>query len=329
MPMATINASRVQTLRRARGLSQRALSEVAGITRQAVGAIESGRMQPSVGIALGLARALGTTVEELFGVEEEPAPQPARLAAATIAGRTVAHALDKDHLAIEPTESAVPNVFLAGCDLAVGLLSRHALARSRDMRVLWLSMTNRAALDALARGKVHAAVVHGDVTPRQAQRLVEFLGFELATTEEGWLLAHGNPLGLRGAVDLARTKARLANRPAGAGARRLFDEQLRRFKVDPRRVAGYDCELAGQLDVGRAIAQGFADAAVGTASVARVFALEFVPLREERCALLVPRDAVRTPEIRALLDALRSTPYRRDLEALKSYDVTRTGEQIA
>ena len=57
--MATSVVSRIETLRHERGLSQRNLAQAAGITRQAVGAIESGRMQPSVGIALRLARALG------------------------------------------------------------------------------------------------------------------------------------------------------------------------------------------------------------------------------------------------------------------------------
>ncbi len=61
--MATIDGSGVRNLRSTRGLSQRALADGAGITRQAVGAIETGRMQPSVGIALALARVLGTTVE--------------------------------------------------------------------------------------------------------------------------------------------------------------------------------------------------------------------------------------------------------------------------
>ena len=327
--MATIGATRLEALRKERGLSQRELARAAGITRQGVGAIESARSQPSVAIALALARALETTVEELFGTGGEPAPRSPRVAVAVIDGRTVSHALDEDHLAIEPAETPGPNVFIAGCDLAVGLLSRHAMARSRSLRVLWLTMTNRAAIEALAKGRLHAAVVHGDVTPQQARQIGEFDRFEVATTHAGWLVAHGNPLGLRGAADLTRTKARLANRPAGAGARRLLDERLRRANVDPRRVAGYDREVAGQLDAGRAIAQGFADVAVGMASVARVFDLEFTPLREERCVLLVPNRAVRTPEIRALLDALGSPPYRRDLEALAAYDVSRTGEQLA
>jgi transcriptional regulator with XRE-family HTH domain len=52
--MARIGAARLLALRQARGLSQRALSQLAGITRQAVSAIESGNMQPSVGIGGGL-----------------------------------------------------------------------------------------------------------------------------------------------------------------------------------------------------------------------------------------------------------------------------------
>ena len=327
--MATIGATRLETLRKDRGLSQRELAQAAGMTRQGVGAIESGRSQPSVAIALALARALGTTVEELFGTGSEPAPRAARVAVAVIGGRTVTHALDDDQLAIEPAETPFPNVFIGGCDLAVGLLSRHAMARSRHLRALWLTMTNRAAIEALGHGRLHAAVVHGDVTPQQSRQMSEFARFDVATTHAGWLVAHGNPLGLRGAADLPRTKARLANRPAGAGARRLLDERLRRAEVDPRRVAGYDREVAGQLDAGRAIAQGFADAAIGMASVAGVFDLGFIPLREERCVLLVPSGAVKTPEVRALLDALRSPPYRRDLEALAAYDVSRTGEQLA
>jgi putative molybdopterin biosynthesis protein len=326
--MARIEASRVEALRRARGLSQRALSEAAGITRQAVGAIESGRMQPSVGIALSLARALDTTVEALFAPAAEPETPAARVATALIGGKTVSYPLDRDFLAIEPSETAQSTIFVAGCDVAVGLLSRHAMARARDMRVLWLSMTNRAAVDALANGRVHAAVVHGDVDPRRLLRLGDLVQLEVATTEEGWLVRRGNPHRLRGAADLVRARIRVVNRPSGAGARRVLDDQIKDANVDPRRVSGYEREVAGQLDAGRAVAQDFADAAVGTASVARVFDLDFLPLREERCTLLVPQAYARTREVRALIDALRSNAYRRDLQALDAYDTTRTGEHI-
>ena len=320
--------TRLESARHERGFSQRTLAEAADTTRQAVGAIESGRMQPSVGIALRLARALGTSVEELFTPMEAAQLPPSRVATGTVAGRTVHHALVQDHLSIEPAESAVPTVFIGGCELSAGLLSRHATARSREMRALWLTMTNHAALAALGRGSLHAAVVHG-IDERRPNSLSDVVAFEIATTEAGWLFARGNPLGLRGASDLAKKKARFVNRPAGAGARRLLDAELRRAKLDPVRIDGYERELAGQLDAGRAVAQNFADAAIGLASVGRLFGADFVPLREERCALVVPAARLDTPEIRFLLAALRSAPYRRDLEAQASYDVARTGERIA
>ncbi len=309
--MSGIVASGLERARTARGLTQHTLAQAAGITRQAVSAIEHGKVQPGVGIALALARVLGASVEELFGAP--PARKP-----------YIFEDVAREYTVLEPTDTGVPAVFVAGCDVPTGLLARHAMLRERELRILWLPMTNRTALDALRRGRVQAAVVHGAAIKNDA-----YERFELATTQEGWLLARGNPLRLRGAADLARKGVRLVNRPAGAGARQLLDEQVRRAQIDPQRVHGYAREVAGQLDAGRAIAQGFADVAVGMASIARIFDLDFIPLREERCTLVVPRHAVRAPEVRALLDALHSQPYRRDVEALDAYDVRRTGERIA
>jgi putative molybdopterin biosynthesis protein len=59
--------------RLARGFSQQQLAGMAGISRQAVSAVESGVSDPSLRVALALAHALGMTVEELFG-PGSPAP---------------------------------------------------------------------------------------------------------------------------------------------------------------------------------------------------------------------------------------------------------------
>ena len=58
--------TRLRLARQARGLSQQPLAGVAGVTRQAVSAVESGHSDPSLRVALALARSLGMTVEELF-----------------------------------------------------------------------------------------------------------------------------------------------------------------------------------------------------------------------------------------------------------------------
>ena len=53
--------------RQARGFSQQQLASMAGVSRQAVSAVESGHSDPSLRVALALSQALGLSVEELFG----------------------------------------------------------------------------------------------------------------------------------------------------------------------------------------------------------------------------------------------------------------------
>lgn len=61
----------VRRHRRDHGLSQAALAEGVGVSRQTVIAIEQGDYAPSVYLALRLARVLGTSVEVLFGDETD------------------------------------------------------------------------------------------------------------------------------------------------------------------------------------------------------------------------------------------------------------------
>ena len=59
--------ARLRLARQARGFSQQQLAGMAGVSRQAVSAVEAGLSDPSLRVALALSRALGLTVEELFG----------------------------------------------------------------------------------------------------------------------------------------------------------------------------------------------------------------------------------------------------------------------
>ena len=59
----------IKVQRAMRDLTQADLAGLAGITRRSVIAIETGRMVPSVLLALKLARALAVPVEVIFGLE--------------------------------------------------------------------------------------------------------------------------------------------------------------------------------------------------------------------------------------------------------------------
>lgn len=62
--------NRIRELREARGqMSQAALAEAIGVTRQTVIAIEQGRYSPSLESAFRIARLFGVGLEDVFGWE--------------------------------------------------------------------------------------------------------------------------------------------------------------------------------------------------------------------------------------------------------------------
>ena len=63
--------NRLKVHRAMRDLTQGDLADLAGITRKSINAIETGRMIPSVLLALRIARALGVTVEAIFTLDDQ------------------------------------------------------------------------------------------------------------------------------------------------------------------------------------------------------------------------------------------------------------------
>jgi molybdate-binding protein/DNA-binding XRE family transcriptional regulator len=107
VPLAT--RGRLRLTRLARALSQEQLAQASGVSRQAIAGVESGRWAPSLKVALAIARALGSSVEEIFGAdaplprvdavvvsEEGRSTAGGRAALAAVMGRLVAYPLSND-----------------------------------------------------------------------------------------------------------------------------------------------------------------------------------------------------------------------------------------
>lgn len=62
--------NRVRETRQEKGLTQEALAQAVGVTRQTIISLEKGGYTPSVALALRLAHALGCRVEDLFWLED-------------------------------------------------------------------------------------------------------------------------------------------------------------------------------------------------------------------------------------------------------------------
>ena len=58
--------NRIRAFRKAAGLRQEDLARELGVTRQTINAIENNKYDPTLALAMKLARLLGQPVEELF-----------------------------------------------------------------------------------------------------------------------------------------------------------------------------------------------------------------------------------------------------------------------
>src|SRR6476469_9873198 len=148
------DGTRLRLARQARCRSQQQLAGVAGVTRQAVSAVESGHSDPSLRVALGLARALGMTVEELFGPGElgDPvlalhADTAARLGFGPAGGLVASPSPGAGgQVSVRPIGPPRPTVVVAGCDPALPLLETPLALLDPPLAFAWWPCGSAEAL---------------------------------------------------------------------------------------------------------------------------------------------------------------------------------------
>jgi molybdate-binding protein/DNA-binding XRE family transcriptional regulator len=236
---------------------------------------------------------------------------------------------------LDELENLARTVVIAGCAPALSLWARSAERWHPGLRVHWTHANSMEALHRLARGEVHAAGVHlfDPITGAHNVPFVRRVMSEcpavlvnLGLWEEGVLVKPGNPKRLYHIHDLARAEVTIVNRELGAGSRLLLDTLLQEAGVPPTAVQGYDHEVHSHQEVARAIQTGKADAGVSTASVAHVYGLDFVPLRQVRYDLVLREEYLQQEPVRQLLSTLHHRWVRTQLQVLGGYDTTMAGE---
>jgi DNA-binding XRE family transcriptional regulator len=326
------------------GLTQAELAARAGVSRQLVAAVEAGHNAPAVDAALGLARALATSVEQLFadhslgvaaalgghlrdGVPLRVGRVADQLVASELADHGISGAswakpdgvLQDGKLRLFP--GATPaGIVLAGCDPALGVAE--AMLQGLGPRsLLAISAPTGTALRALTRGRVHAAVVHGAPT-ELPEPPVPVVRWHFARWQVGLAVApkiRGNSLEavLRGGLSVAQ-------RDPAAASQQAFERATARAGIA---ASPPGPRATGHIDAAR-IAAAVNGAAVTTEAAARAFELRFLALEDHTVEIWLAQRWLDHPGVDALGDLLSTSAFTERVAQFGGYDLAGCGAPV-
>ncbi len=229
-------------------------------------------------------------------------------------------------------------VCIGSHDNALDVLGNFLKKKHPELSLSSAHVGSMGGLLALKRGEAHCAGTHlldeetyeynvsyiKKLMPDKRMVLVN-----LVYREQGLLVLKGNPKGIKGFADLAREDVVFVNRQAGAGTRLLTDMHLKKLKIDPESVKGYDREEYTHMAVAAAVLSGVADMGLAVLSAARALGLDFIPVAKERYDLAIPREFYDSPMLQALLGIIREDKdFREHIIGMGGYDVSEMGRVI-
>jgi DNA-binding XRE family transcriptional regulator/molybdate-binding protein len=344
----------VREQRLLRGLGQAELAELAGVTRQSVGAIEAGRHSPSVDAAMRIARVLGVSVEDLFASSTSdqahlgvagPAPLGTPVVTAQVGNQRVyaplRHLLSASESwaladgfvgeqgveAFDGTDHASPfrsnldgRLVVGGCDPLLGLAAA-ILEQRRGPDVIPVHLSTGAAIMALSNGVVHGVVVHSrkGTLPKPPVRVRRW---RFAAWQVG-VASSSSRRELMSIEQMAERKLRTAQREEGAGTQRALERAL--TAVGAPSLPGP--RVDGHIDVARHVVAGV-PAGITMEAAARAFGLEFLPLETHHSELWIDERHLGHRGAIALTALLCDAALINRARRIPGYEVDRMGTEV-
>jgi excisionase family DNA binding protein len=221
-------------------------------------------------------------------------------------------------------------------DPSLGILHDLYEAQTQTASFFMTTIGSSAGLAAIRSGVADFATAHllepartgADNLAPQELLPSDTVVVELFYRELGMLVAAGNPKSIKSLRDLTHPKLRIINRQPGSGTRIYLDQELSRFRLNGKKISGYDSIVSTHLEVGLRVLGGAADVGLATLTTAQLLGLDFIPFIRERFDLLVPKDRFFTRGIQALLGIVGSREFRERVDSLGGYDVTESGRII-
>jgi putative molybdopterin biosynthesis protein len=207
----------------------------------------------------------------------------------------------------------------------------------KNIRISSANAGSLGGLMAVRKGICHCAGSHlldaetGEYNVSYIKRYLQGTSvslFRLVLRDQGLIIQKNNPKGIKGIMDLTREDVSFVNRQAGSGTRILFDYNIARAGIQPDAVKGYDQEEFTHMSVAVDVLSGAADCGMGIYAAAKALDLDFIAMDREQYDLVMPTAILDDPNIRIVLDTIRSSGFRERVLTLGGYDPSRSGELV-
>lgn len=228
-------------------------------------------------------------------------------------------------------------VVIGSHDITIDILADEIRRAGRNIRISSGNVGSLGGLMAVRKGICHMAGSHlldtetGEYNLSYIRRYLKGVRvslFHLALRDQGLVIPKNNPKGISGIMDLKRDDILFVNRQAGSGTRILLDYNLARSGITPESIRGYDHEEFTHMSVAVDVLSGAADCGMAIYAAAKALDLDFIPMDREQYDLVIPTAFLDDPNIQAVLDTIRSEPFRERVSALGGYDPSRSGELV-
>ena len=229
-------------------------------------------------------------------------------------------------------------VCIGGHDNTLDLLANFLRKNHPSFSMSSAHVGSMGGLMAVKKSEAHIAGTHlldektGDYNIPFVLRLLKDVPLKVVTLvhrQQGLIVRKGNPSNIEWIGDLARNDLVFINRQQGSGTRLLTDKTLREKGVGPDQVKGYDKEEYTHMGIASAVASGAADAGMGIVTAALALDLDFIPVATEQYDLVVRKENLDCPMVRALLEVIASdSRFKEAVISLGGYDVCDMGKVV-
>ncbi len=240
---------------------------------------------------------------------------------------------------LQNDSSSYSGFVICGQDIMLDILSRYIETHRFGTRVLRSYIGSYNGLYAMYMKGASIATAHlwdmetNSYNLPYIKRLlpgVPVVVVHLAKRMQGFYVLKGNPKNIKEWSDLARSDISIINREKGCGTRVLLDEHMKNLKIPSSKINGYQRECLSHLAAASTIARGGADVSVGNEKAAmQVQGIDFIPIQQERYEMVIRKEDLDKPQVKAILEILNSDIFRYEISGIGGYDIEEMGKIVA